>query len=80
MFKPKFSYTHKIVNLLTKVSTARELILNSPLIPKWEVTIRREAEYEAIDEKEARDFLANRAIKLKVDIPRLPIKTFCLRV
>lgn len=43
MFKPKFKYTHKIVNLLTRISTARELILNSPLIPKWEVTIRREA-------------------------------------
>lgn len=43
MFKPKFEYTHKIVNLLTKISTARELVLNSPLIPKWEVTIRREA-------------------------------------
>lgn len=43
MFKPKFEYTHKIVNLLTKISTARELILNSPLIPKWEVTIRSEA-------------------------------------
>lgn len=43
MFKPKFRYTHKIVNLLTKISTARELILNSPLIPKWEVTIRKEA-------------------------------------
>lgn len=43
MFKPKFRYTHKIVNLLTKISTARELILNSPLIPKWEATIRRES-------------------------------------
>lgn len=43
MFKPKFKYTHKTVNLLTKISTARELVLNSPLIPKWEVTIRREA-------------------------------------
>lgn len=43
MFKPKFKYTSEIVNLLTKISSARELILNSPLIPKWEVTIRREA-------------------------------------
>jgi len=43
MFKPEFKYTHKIVNLLTKISSARDLILNSPLIPKWEVTIRREA-------------------------------------
>jgi Fic family protein len=43
MFKPKFRYTNKVVNLLTKISSARDLILNSPLIPKWEVTIRREA-------------------------------------
>lgn len=43
MFNPEFKYTHKIVNLLTKISTARELIVNSPLIPKWEVTIRRQA-------------------------------------
>lgn len=43
MFTPNFKYTNKIVNLLTKISTARELIFNSPLIPKWEVTIRREA-------------------------------------
>lgn len=43
MFKPKFSYTNKIVNFLTKISSARELILNSPLIPKWEVTLRRDA-------------------------------------
>jgi Fic family protein len=28
---------------LTKIAAARELILNSPLIPKWEVSLRREA-------------------------------------
>ncbi|MEW6687342.1 MAG: Fic family protein [Candidatus Edwardsbacteria bacterium] len=43
MFKPNFRYIDKIVNLLTKISAAREVILNSPLIPKWEVTLRREA-------------------------------------
>src|SRR4030067_1292257 len=43
MFKPNFQYTHKIVNHLTQISVARELILNSLLIPKWEVTLRREA-------------------------------------
>lgn len=43
MFKPNFKYTHHIVNTLTQISVARELIINSPLIPKWEVTIRREA-------------------------------------
>lgn len=43
MFKPNFRYTNKIVNNLTQISAARELILNSPLIPKWEVSLRREA-------------------------------------
>jgi Fic family protein len=43
MFKPKFKYTNKTVKLLTKISAAREVILNSPLIPKWNVTLRQEA-------------------------------------
>jgi len=43
MFKPNFRYTHKIVSLLTKISAGREIILNSPLIPKWEVSLRRES-------------------------------------
>jgi Fic family protein len=43
MFKPRFRYTNKIVRLLTRISAAREVILNSPLIPKWEVALRREA-------------------------------------
>jgi predicted HTH transcriptional regulator len=43
MFNPNFKYTDKIVKLLTKISASREIILNSPLIPNWEVTLRREA-------------------------------------
>ena len=43
MFKPYFKYTNTIVKLLTEISVAREVILNSPLIPKWEITLRREA-------------------------------------
>lgn len=43
MFKPNFKYTNKIVNNLIKISVARELIMNSPFIPKWEITLRREA-------------------------------------
>src|SRR4030043_1828519 len=43
MFRPNFRYTDKIVNDLTQIAVARELILNSPLIPKWEITLRREA-------------------------------------
>jgi Fic family protein len=43
MFKPNFRYTNEIVGNLTQIASARELILNSPLIPKWEVALRREA-------------------------------------
>lgn len=43
MFKPKFRYTDKIVGDLVQIAAARELVLNSPFIPKWEVSLRREA-------------------------------------
>jgi len=43
MFKPNFKYSNKIVKLLTKISATREIILNSPLIPKWNITLRQEA-------------------------------------
>jgi Fic family protein len=43
MFKPNFRYTNKIVRNLTLISEARAIILNAPLIPKWEVSLRREA-------------------------------------
>ena len=43
MFKPNFHYTHKIVRNLTLIAEARAIILNAPLIPKWEVSLRREA-------------------------------------
>jgi Fic family protein len=43
MFKPRFRHTNKIVRLLTRISATREVILNSPLIPRWEVALRQEA-------------------------------------
>ncbi len=43
MFKPNFTYTNSIVNGLTQIAAARETILNSPLIPKWESSLRRES-------------------------------------
>ncbi len=43
MFKPNFKYTDKIVGDLTQIAAARELVLNSPFIPKWAVSLRREA-------------------------------------
>ncbi len=43
MYKPNFHYTNKIVRNLTLIAEARTIILNAPLIPKWEVSLRREA-------------------------------------
>lgn len=43
MFKPKFSYTDEIVNNLIEITSAREVIVNAYLVPKWEVSLKREA-------------------------------------
>ena len=43
MFKPNFKYTNKIVRNLTAVAASRAFVLNAPLVPKWEVSLRREA-------------------------------------
>ncbi|UCE39570.1 MAG: Fic family protein, partial [Thermoplasmata archaeon] len=43
MFVPKFNYTNNIVNNLVEIASAREPILNSYLVPKWEISLRREA-------------------------------------
>lgn len=43
MFQPNFRYTNKIVNNLVEIASAREVILNAYLVPKWEISLRREA-------------------------------------
>jgi len=43
MFKPIFQYTNTIVKNLTLISRAQAVIANAPLIPKWQVSLRREA-------------------------------------
>jgi Fic family protein len=43
MFQPNFKYTNKIVRLLARIQAAREIIMNSPLIPAWEKELQREA-------------------------------------
>ncbi len=41
-FKPRFTYSHDIVNRLTAITASREVILHAHLVPKWEVSLRRE--------------------------------------
>jgi len=43
MFKPVYHYTDRIVKNLTLIAEARAIILNAPLVPKWEVSLRRDA-------------------------------------
>ncbi len=43
MLKPKFTITNKILNNLMDIATARGIILNSSLIPQWEISLRKDA-------------------------------------
>lgn len=42
-FDPMFSYTHEMVSNLTAISEARTVVQKARLVPRWEVTLRREA-------------------------------------
>ena len=41
-FSPEFTYTHAMVKRLAAIAAAREVVLHAHLVPKWEVSIRRE--------------------------------------
>ncbi len=43
MFKPIFHYTNSIVNNLTFIAEAKAIILQTPLNPKWEVSLKKAA-------------------------------------
>jgi Fic family protein len=43
VFQAKFTYNQRIVNNLLKITQARDIILNAKIIPKWEISLRREA-------------------------------------
>jgi Fic family protein len=42
-FKPKYIITDKILNNLTAITAAREVIEQAHLVPKWEAKLRRQA-------------------------------------
>ena len=42
-FEPRFSFTNEMVSNLTAISEARTVVNNARLVPRWEVTLRREA-------------------------------------
>jgi len=43
MFKPKYKYTDKIIESLKRIAASREVVINAPLIPRWEVSLRKDA-------------------------------------
>jgi Fic family protein len=43
VFQAKFTYNQRIVNNLLKITQARDIILNAKIIPKWDVSLRRDA-------------------------------------
>jgi len=43
LFSPKYTITDKILNNLTTIASAREVIEQSYLVPKWEAKLRRQA-------------------------------------
>ena len=48
MFKPNYTITDKILNHLTEIAVARDIIDNARLVPKWEISLRREALIHAV--------------------------------
>jgi Fic family protein len=43
VFTPNFKHSNKIVKNLTLIAEARAIILNAPLIPKWDISLRKDA-------------------------------------
>lgn len=43
IFKPKYTITDKILDDLTAIASAREIIEQAHLVPKWEAKLRRQA-------------------------------------
>jgi len=43
MYRPNFTITSEILNHIAEISASREVILNAPLLPKWEVKLKKEA-------------------------------------
>ena len=43
MFEPCYTITHAVLNRLTQIARAQEIIQHAHLVPKWEISLRREA-------------------------------------
>lgn len=43
MYQPNYQITDKIINHLTEIAVAREIVEKARLVPKWEISLRRDA-------------------------------------
>lgn len=43
MLKPNFTISNTTARYLSEIAVAREIVLHAPLIPKWEIDLRRQA-------------------------------------
>ena len=43
MFEPVFRRTDLLIELISRIAVARDRILRAPIVPRWEVELRREA-------------------------------------
>ena len=43
MFKPKYTISDKIIGQLTQIAVSRDIIERAKLVPKWELTLRKDA-------------------------------------
>jgi len=43
MYKPRYKISNKILKNLNRISAAQNLIINAPLIPRWEAKLSKEA-------------------------------------
>lgn len=48
MFSPKYTITNKTLKHIGVIDAAREVILNSPLVPAWEAKFRKEAAHRFV--------------------------------
>jgi len=66
---------NQILNSLIAYLDEQGIISRMP----FDHLICREADYSDIDEKEVKNFLKNRAIKLKVNIPKISVREFLIK-
>ncbi|MGC8722177.1 MAG: ATP-binding protein [Caldisericaceae bacterium] len=74
-FKDIQDLKDEVNSSLLEFLTEKDLVINSP----FDTAICKDATYNDINEELVIDFLKNRAIKRKVDIPKISVKDFLLK-